>query len=46
LVRVLDDVPAARAMGERGRALVDAHFTLERVLDAHLATLAELVARG
>ncbi len=46
LVRVLDDPGAARLVGERGRALVDAHFTLDRVLDSHEETLAELVAAG
>ena len=43
LLRVLDDRAAAREMGERGRALIDAHFTLDRVLDAHLATFTDLL---
>ena len=46
LLRVLDDRAAAREMGERGRALIDAHFTLDRVLDAHLATFTDLLGRG
>ena len=46
LVRVLDDPVAARAVGASGRALVHEHFTLDRVLDRHLETLAELVAAG
>jgi len=46
LRRVLDDPAQARAMGERGAALIDAQFTLDRVLDAHLASFADLRARG
>lgn len=45
LLRVLDDPDAAWEMGERGRALIDAHFTLDRVLDAHLDTFADLLRR-
>jgi hypothetical protein len=36
----------AQAVGARGRALIDAHFTLDRVLDAHLATFSELLGRA
>ena len=46
LLRVLDDPVEAQAMGARGRALIDAHFTLDRVLDAHLATFSELLGRA
>ena len=46
LLRVLDDRVEAQAMGARGRALIDAHFTLDRVLDAHLATFSELLGRA
>jgi glycosyltransferase involved in cell wall biosynthesis len=46
LVRVLDDPGAARETGRRGARLVEEHFTLDRVLDAHLSTLGELVAGG
>ncbi|MBK8470137.1 MAG: glycosyltransferase family 4 protein [Candidatus Phosphoribacter sp.] len=44
LIRVLADPGAARAVGGRGRALVESYFTLDRVLDSHLATLADLAA--
>jgi len=46
LVRVLDDPGEARETGRRGARLVEEHFTLDRVLDAHLSTLGELVAGG
>ncbi len=46
IVGVLDDPPRARAMGARGRAVVDAHFSLDVVLDAHLQTLGELASRS
>lgn len=46
LLRVLDDPVEAQAVGARGRALIDAHFTLDRVLDAHLATFSELLGRA
>ncbi|WP_162794515.1 glycosyltransferase family 4 protein [Nocardioides houyundeii] len=42
LLRVLDDPDAARLVGARGREVFDRHFTLERVLDQHLETLADL----
>lgn len=44
LCRVLDDPVAAKEIGLAGQQVFDASFTLERVLDAHLETLAELVA--
>ncbi len=46
LIRVLDNPGAAREMGQRASALVDAHFTLDRVLDAHLQTCADLVRQA
>ncbi|PVG81365.1 glycosyltransferase family 1 protein [Nocardioides gansuensis] len=46
LLRVLGD-PAARAtIGASASRVVDEHFALERVLDKHLDTLADLAAAG
>ncbi|TDC01820.1 glycosyltransferase family 1 protein [Micromonospora fluostatini] len=44
LVRALTDPALAKQVGVNGQALVHAHFTLDRVLDRHLAVLTELAA--
>ncbi len=46
LIRVLDDPGASHEMGQRASALVDAHFTLDRVLESHLQTCADLVRQA
>lgn len=42
LVKVLLDKQLAQAVGRQGAAVVDAHFSLDKVLDAHLDVLQEM----
>ncbi|HEY0888887.1 MAG TPA: glycosyltransferase family 4 protein [Nocardioides sp.] len=44
LIRALDDPAATRLVGQNARAIVDEHFTLERVLDRHLEVLASMAS--
>jgi glycosyltransferase involved in cell wall biosynthesis len=44
LARLLADRPAARAVGERARAHVQAHYSAQSMLDAYEMLYAELVA--
>ncbi len=46
LREALRDRPGARAVGERARDVVQASFSLDRVLDQHLEVLADMVERG
>ncbi|GGM05036.1 MULTISPECIES: glycosyltransferase family 4 protein [Micromonospora] len=44
LVRALTDPALAKQVGVNGQALIRAHFSLERVLQRHLAVLTEMAA--
>jgi glycosyltransferase involved in cell wall biosynthesis len=44
LVAALTDPAVAKEVGAGGQELIDAHFTLRRVIDRHLAVLAEMAA--
>lgn len=46
LLHVLGDPQARARIGASASRIVDEHFALERVLDRHLDTLADLVATG
>lgn len=46
LVRVLHDPPRACEVALRGQRLVQEHFSIDRVLDAHLEVFDDMIARG
>ena len=45
LITAITDADVARKVGRNGQALVDKHFTMSAVLDAHLAALSDLVGQ-